>query len=162
VPELTTLRLQLHTLTIDEAHALVAGDDLPGWPFAEGYPLPDTRDGVGCFLRHGNRAFGVHLVVRQEDGLVIGDGGFVGPPVDGAVAIGYEIVPSARCRGYATEVICALAQWALRQPGVLEVRAETLPDNEPSIRALLRAGFADAPSHDTMRRFALRAAPTEG
>ena len=57
--------------------------------------------------------------------------------------IGYAIVPSARRQGYATEAIAALTEWALAQPEVDEVRAQTLPDNEPSIRALLRAGFAE-------------------
>jgi RimJ/RimL family protein N-acetyltransferase len=121
--------------------------------------LPDTTDGVSFFLRHREREYGVHLVVRRDDGRVIGDGGFVGPPADGAVAIGYEIVPSARGQGYATEVIRALAEWALGQPAVGEVQAETLPDNEPSIRALLRAGFAEVEPGANVRRFAMQATP---
>jgi RimJ/RimL family protein N-acetyltransferase len=162
VPDLATPRLLLHALTVEEGAALAAGDGLRTWPFAEGYPLPDTRDGIGVFLRHGDRDFGVHLVVRREDGLVIGDAGFVGPPSHGAVSIGYEIVPSARRRGYATELIRALVGWALRQPGVSEVRAETLPDNEPSVRALLRAGFAEDEPGTRVRRFVLRAGTNEG
>jgi RimJ/RimL family protein N-acetyltransferase len=161
VPDLATPRLLLHALTLEEATTLAAGDRLAEWPFADGYPLPDTLDGVGFFLRHRNRDFGVHLVVRREGGLVIGDGGFVGPPSEGVVAIGYEIVPAARRRGYATEVIRALAEWALRHPGVQEVRAETLPDNEASIRTLRRAGFAEAEPGENVRRFVLRAGATE-
>lgn len=157
MPDLATARLDLHALTTDEALALVAGEELPEWPFAEGYPMPDTLDGVGLFLRHGDRAYGVHLVVRQEDGLVIGDGGFLGPPSDGAVTIGYEIVPVARRQGYATEAIVALAAWALGQPGVTEVRAETMPDNEGSIRALFKAGFSEVAAGEHVRRFALSA-----
>jgi RimJ/RimL family protein N-acetyltransferase len=153
VPDLATPRLLLHALTIEEATAIAAGESLGDSPFAEAYPLPDTLDGIGFFLRHSDRDFGVHLVVRREDELVIGDAGFVGPPSGGAVAIGYEIVPSARGQGYATEVIQALTEWALRQPGVEEVRADTLPDNEPSIRALLRAGFAEAERRENVRRF---------
>jgi RimJ/RimL family protein N-acetyltransferase len=159
VPDLATRRLHLHALTIEEATALAAGQSLAEWTFADDYPLPDTTDGVGFFLRHRDRDYGVHLVVRREDGRVIGDGGFVGPPADGAVAIGYEIVPSARRRGYATEVIRALTEWALGQPSVEEVRAETLPDNEPSIRALLGAGFVELEPGANVRRFALRGYP---
>jgi RimJ/RimL family protein N-acetyltransferase len=157
MPDLTTSRLLLHALTVEEAEALVAGEPLAGRAYADGYPLPDTLDGVRLFLRGRDRDFGVHLLVRREDGLVIGDAGFVGPPVDGAVAIGYEIVPSARRRGYATEAIVALSGWALGRSGVGEVRAETLPDNEPSIRALLRAGFVEAEPGERVRRFVLRA-----
>jgi RimJ/RimL family protein N-acetyltransferase len=158
VPDLDTPRLRLHALTLEEATALAAaGERLDEWAFARDYPLPDTRDAIAFFLGHGDRDFGVHLIVRREDGLVIGDGGFVGPPSKGTVAIGYEIVPSARGQGYATEVIRALGDWALRQPGVGEVRADTLPDNEPSIRALLRAGFTESERGENVRRFVLTA-----
>ena len=67
--------------------------------------------------------------------------------------IGYAIVPSARRQGYATEAISALSGWALAQPEVGEVRAQTLPDNEASIRALLRAGFEETHGNEKLRRF---------
>jgi ribosomal-protein-alanine N-acetyltransferase len=157
VPDLWTARLLLHALTVVEARAIRVGEKLPERPFAPGYPLPDTFDGLGLFLGHGDERFGFSLLVRRADGLVIGEIGFVGPPRDGAVTIGYAIVPSARRRGYATEAISALSAWALGEPDVREVRAQTLPDNEPSIRALLRAGFVeDAPS-GKVRRFVLSA-----
>jgi ribosomal-protein-alanine N-acetyltransferase len=69
--------------------------------------------------------------------------------------IGYAIVPEARGRGYATEAIAAISDWALAQPGVGEVRAQTLPDNEASVRALLRAGFTEIEPAEKVRRFAL-------
>jgi RimJ/RimL family protein N-acetyltransferase len=73
--------------------------------------------------------------------------------------IGYGIVPGERRRGYATEAIRGLSRWALRQPGVGEVQAQTLPDNEPSARALLRAGFVEGEPGENVRRFALRSLP---
>jgi [ribosomal protein S5]-alanine N-acetyltransferase len=156
VPELTTPRLLLHPVTLEEAKTLQAGEALPGWPYAPGYPLPDTLDAVGLFLRHRDPDFGLYLIVRRADKLVIGDGGFVGPPSAGAVSIGYEIVPAARRQGYATETIRAFAAWALGQPGVDEVRAQTLPENEASARALLRAGFVEGEATAKVRRFSLR------
>jgi RimJ/RimL family protein N-acetyltransferase len=155
VPDLTTARLLLHALTVDEARAIRTGQKLPTWPFAAGYPLPDTFDGLGLFLGHGDERFGFSLVVRQADGLVIGEIGFVGPPREGAVTIGYAIVPSARRQGYATEAISALSAWALGEPDVREVRAQTLRDNEPSIRALLLAGFVEDEPSGKVRRFVL-------
>jgi RimJ/RimL family protein N-acetyltransferase len=155
VPDLTTARLLLHALAVDEARAIRAGQKLPAWPFAAGYPLPDTFEGLGLFLGHGDERFGFSLVVRQADRLVIGEIGFVGPPRDAAVTIGYAIVPSARRQGYATEAISALSAWALGEPDVREVRAQTLRDNEPSIRALLRAGFVEDEPSGKVRRFVL-------
>jgi len=153
VPDLETPRLRLHALAADEAEALAAGQLPAGWAYAPGYPLPDTRDGVGLYLRHGDQAYGFHFVVRLEDDLVIGEIGFVAPPRRGVVMIGYAIVPSARRQGYATEAIAVLTAWSLAQPGVDRVRAQTLPDNEASIRALLRAGFDEDEPGAKVRRF---------
>jgi len=157
MPDLATPRLVLHALTVDEARAVRAGEALPDYPFEEGYPLPDTHDGLGLYLRHGDERFGFSLILRREDGRVVGEIGFVGLPVKRAVTIGYAVVPSARRRGYATEAISALSEWALAQPDIDTVRAQTLPDNEPSIRALLRAGFAEEPPAGRVRRFVLSA-----
>jgi RimJ/RimL family protein N-acetyltransferase len=153
VPVLTTARLELRPLTLDEARTIRARGTPADVSFAAAYPLSDTYDGLGLFLRHGDERWGFSLIVRREDQLVIGEIGFVGPPQNGAVMIGYAIVPSARRQGYATEAIAALAAWALAEPDVEEVRAQTLPDNEPSVRALLRAGFAEQPPGQKLRRF---------
>ena len=147
------MRLRLHALTVEEAESLEAGGLPEDWAYAPGYPMPDTRDGVGLYLRHGNREYGFHFVVRREDARVIGEIGFVGPPRDGAVMIGYAIVPTARRQGYATEAIAAVTEWSLGQYEVETVRAQTLPDNEASIRALLRAGFEEDEPGPKTRRF---------
>jgi RimJ/RimL family protein N-acetyltransferase len=156
VPDLETARLSLRALT-GEQGALLAEGELPdGFAYGEGYPMPDTQDGVKLFLRHGVREYGFHLIVRREDGRVVGEIGFVGPPRGGAVTIGYAVVPDARRQGFATEAIEALTSWAIGQPGVEEVRAQTLPDNEPSIRALLRAGYSEEAPLEKVRRFTYR------
>jgi ribosomal-protein-alanine N-acetyltransferase len=83
---------------------------------------------------------------------LIGSGGFTSPPVDGTVAIGYSLLPAYRGKGYATEAVRALTDWAFSHPTVLKIIAETLQDNRPSIRVLERAGFhrarkASEPGH---------------
>lgn len=75
---------------------------------------------------------------------LIGCGGFTSRPVSGVVAIGYSLLPGYRGRGYATEAVKALVQWAFSHTEVREVVAETLPDNGPSIRVLERCGFMRA------------------
>ena len=153
MPDLETNRLRLHALTAEEAEVLGSGVLPDGWSYADGYPLADTKDGVGLFLRHGDRDYGFHFVVRREDERVIGEIGFVEPPKGGSVTIGYAIVPSARRQGYATEAIVAVTAWSLAQAGVTCVRAQTLPDNEASVRALRRAGFEEDEPGPKVRRF---------
>jgi RimJ/RimL family protein N-acetyltransferase len=157
VPDLETARLSLRALTGEQGAVLAEGELPDGFACGEGYPMPDTRDGVKLYLRHGVREYGFHLMVRREDGQVVGEIGFVGPPRGGAVTIGYAVVPDARGQGFATEAIEALTAWAIEQPGVEEVRAQTLPDNEPSIRALLRAGYTEEAPLEKVRRFTYRA-----
>jgi RimJ/RimL family protein N-acetyltransferase len=156
VPDLETARLSIRALSGEQGAALAEGELPDGFAYAEGYPMPDTRDGVKLYLRHGVQEYGFHLIVRREDARVVGEIGFVGPPRGGAVTIGYAVVPEARRQGFATEAIEALTSWAIEQPGVEEVRAQTLPDNEPSIRALLRVGYAEEAPLEKVRRFTYR------
>ena len=69
-------------------------------------------------------------------------GGFKGPPQDGTVEIGYSVLPQFQGRGYATEMVRALIDWAFAQPGVLRIVAETTENNVASMRLLHRLGFA--------------------
>jgi 8-oxo-dGTP pyrophosphatase MutT (NUDIX family) len=83
--------------------------------------------------------WGAWLLFRGEE--VVGDAGFKGPPQHGEVELGYSIVPEHRRRGYAIEAAKALVDWALGQPGVERVLAETEPENAPSQRVLERVGM---------------------
>jgi [ribosomal protein S5]-alanine N-acetyltransferase len=74
-------------------------------------------------------------------GAIVGSGGFKGPPVDGAVEIGYNTAIACRGRGLASEGVSRLVRIAFLQAGVSEVRAETALDNAASRRVLLKAGF---------------------
>ena len=72
---------------------------------------------------------------------LVGGGGFKGAPVDGCVEIGYETRVAYRRKGIATEAVGAQVFWALNQPNVARVLAETRGDNLGSIRVLTKLGF---------------------
>lgn len=59
----------------------------------------------------------------------------------GRAAIGYWIAPSRRRRGYATDALRAIADWALRLPEVYRLELFIEPWNEGSWRAAEAAGF---------------------
>jgi len=97
--------------------------------------------------------YGVWVLIERSSQMVVGDAGFMGPPgADETVEIGYSVVPDRRGRGYATEAVRSLVEWAFDQPDVIAVVAGCAPDNTPSIRLLERVGFQRTdPKGDELR-----------
>jgi RimJ/RimL family protein N-acetyltransferase len=64
-------------------------------------------------LREGaDAAWGTHVFIERSSGRVIGYGGYAGPPQDGAVELGYSVLPDARGRGVATAAAQVLVERA--------------------------------------------------
>jgi RimJ/RimL family protein N-acetyltransferase len=74
--------------------------------------------------------------------VLVASGGFKGPPQEGTAEIGYSVLPQFQGRGYATEMVGGLVGWAMGQPGVARIVAETEWANPASVRVLTKAGFA--------------------
>lgn len=118
----------------------------------EDWPPETIRDATPWFLSQLTADAGLagwlcwYGIVRggatQPDALAA-SGGFLGPPTDGAVEIGYSVLPGWQRQGLATEMAAAMTAWALRQPGVERVRAEADAANTPSVRLLRRLGFTE-------------------
>ncbi len=79
--------------------------------------------------------------IERKNGSHVGDLCFKGLGSDGSVEIGYGISEDNQGHSYATEAVDAAAAWALKQPGVCRVEAETAPDNTASQRVLEKGGF---------------------
>jgi RimJ/RimL family protein N-acetyltransferase len=148
--EILAGRVVLREVLPGEAGRLVDGGPRDrSW--ADGYPLPGTLPPARALIaqdhdRQWRPGFGMYQIVLPatdgaEEATVIGDIGFHTAPLVGSVEIGYGIVPIHRGHGYVTEAVTAVTAWALGQPGVTEVRAETDPDNVASQNVLIRAGF---------------------
>jgi ribosomal-protein-alanine N-acetyltransferase len=108
-----------------------------------------------------------YFVRDEEDAprVVIGNGGFKGKPsADGVVEVGYSLFPQFQHRGYATEAVGALVDWAFAHDDVQSVIAETLPELDASIAVLHRLGFTQTPesSEPGVIRFARRAVQAFG
>ena len=81
--------------------------------------------------------WGVWLVINKETNTIIGDIGFKGKPnSDNTVEVGYGFIPSAHNKGYATEAVKEIIEWAFSFKNVDKVIAECLVDNFASIRVL--------------------------
>ena len=83
--------------------------------------------------------WGPHLVFA-EDGALVGNAGWKGPPVEGVVELGYAVAPARQGRGIGTAVVRELVARA-RTAGVREVVAHTLAEVSPSTSVLARCGF---------------------
>jgi [ribosomal protein S5]-alanine N-acetyltransferase len=85
-----------------------------------------------------------HAVVLE--GQAIGHAGYHGPPGVNALSnpeaieIGYNIEPSFRGRGHATEAAAELLRRA-EERGVRHYIASCSPDNEPSLAIIRKLGF---------------------
>lgn len=131
------------------ALARVLGAAVPSdWP-----PEYHDRDTLEFWrerlLEPGAAGWWLHYAVLIEPGspTLVGSVGYKGPPTDGAVEIGYSVVPSWRRRGLATEACRALiaAAW---ERGATVVLAHTLKHLTPSIGVLRKLGFKSAESSE--------------
>lgn len=83
----------------------------------------------------------LRAIVRNEDGVVIGQCGFHGVPDDvGRAEIGYTIFEPFRRHRYATGCAQGLVDWA-REQGLRSVVAAVSTSNEASLKVVKKLGF---------------------
>lgn len=83
------------------------------------------------------------FLIRKTDRTVIGSVVFKdGPNKNGEIEIGYGLGKNFEHCGYMTEAVKAMCDWALEQPVISHVIAETDIDNPASQNILKRCGFS--------------------
>lgn len=132
-----TKSLKLVAQTLEEVRAMVQAMD----PTEKAELSVDWLARVHASTSADPWTHGFSFVHRDSD-LVIGKGGFKGPPTpDGVVEIAYGVAPDHRGKGYATEAAQALVAYAFRSGQVRVIRAHTLPGSNASNRVLAKSGF---------------------
>lgn len=92
------------------------------------------------------------IVLRGPERSMIGHIGFHGGPgrnarkAPDAVEVGYTVFAEHRRRGYATEAVRALLDWA-RAQGIDRFIASVGPENEPSLAIVRQLGFLEVGRH---------------
>jgi glutathione peroxidase len=127
-----------------------------GWV---GFPdaLPLAVDGA---RKDPGNEWGTHLFFDDQDGALVGFGGWKDAPRAGIVELGYAVAPARQGRGIATDVVRELLRRA-REAGVDMVIAHTLPEESASTAVLHKCGFtrgADSadPDEGTVWRWEMR------
>ena len=130
-----TKRLRIYPAAREQMEIFIAAEPEP--ELKKAY----TEMLEGC-LRHPDQwQWYAMWMIELRDGTHIGDLCFKGLNTDGTVEIGYGILEEYRGQGCATEAVDAVVAWALRQPFVSRVEAETEPNNSASQRVLEKCGF---------------------
>lgn len=148
-----TERLVLHPLTMAQLQAALTdrgrlgqelgvslADDLFGTPASRaiGKKLEIMAD-----LAKADHPWATYwLIIPKEMPVGVGLAGFKGYPNKiGEVEIGYGMHAAYQNKGYMTEAVAALLDWALVRPECTAVTAETEINNQPSIRVLEKVGM---------------------
>ena len=164
VEPIRTRRLEIAALTPAMIEALVDGDRAGAADLLGGASVPDDwpdrhderflRLRLGQLRAHDElQEWSVRGVVSLEDRALIGHIGFHGPPGVNAlrradaVEVGYSIFPGYRRRGFATESVRGLIEWARAEHGIRAFIASVSPDNAPSLGVVARLGMVHVGEH---------------
>jgi [ribosomal protein S5]-alanine N-acetyltransferase len=144
-----TNRFQLIAVKLPHLQAFAQGKDrlaallqvtVPdSWPtFPEAFGLPeDASADESAFGEWGGYFF-----IHAQDRVLVGNGGFKGrPDASGAVEIGYEIASEYWNRGYATEIVRGMLDFAFAHADVKTVMAHTLGTPNASNNVLQKVGM---------------------
>lgn len=153
--ELTTARLRLVPLALDDLRLAVRRPAALARRLGVRAPLEPRSAELGAIfeaeerrlaleMEHDRWAFLWHVwaIIGIKERRMVGSLMFKGRPTEsGQVELGYSLDRPYRGRGYMSEAVDGVTAWALEQPHVLAVLAETDDDNIASHRVLERCGF---------------------
>ena len=132
--QLKTKRLLLVPMTRQELEQTIAREENPELKQAYGEML------AGVDADPGNALWNTPWAMRlKKEGTCIGDLGFKGAPKKGTVELGYGVLKEYEGRGYTTEAVGAMIDWAFSQDGVYAIEAEA--GNAASAHILEKSGF---------------------
>jgi RimJ/RimL family protein N-acetyltransferase len=144
---LVTPRLRLRRSASDDAAEISAYRSDPDVHIHQGWDRTDP-EGVRAEIDEmahrtpGEPGGWVQLSVEEHGGRLVGDVGLsavAGEP--GTVKVGYTIAPEFQGRGYGTEAVGALVDYAFDVLGAETVQAYADADNLPSIRVMEKVGM---------------------
>ena len=135
VTMIETKRLKIHAASRNEMEKFIEAQTVD--VLKDAY----TQMLGGCLSNPEQWEWYAIWMIELKDGTHIGELGFKGLAPNGIAEIGYGICEEYQGNGYATEAVKAAVQWALHEPNVIAVEAETELENAASRRVLEKCGF---------------------
>lgn len=81
------------------------------------------------------------IAFRKDGKEHIGTATFAGEKILGTVPLNVELMPEYRNRGFGTEIIRMMVNWAFLHKNIFEVVSKVEHENDKGINALQKAGF---------------------
>lgn len=149
-----TTRLQIKPLTYNQLVLYLSADDR----FEKEYGMtatgrvvsPAVKDMVEHFtlprMKLANDAdylfYTFWIITDKTTGIIVSELGFKGIPNNNSeIEIGYGTMPEQQGKGYMTEAVAGMIQWAAGRTDVEYILAETDENNHASIRVVQKNGF---------------------
>jgi RimJ/RimL family protein N-acetyltransferase len=161
VPRSTPPALSLRQIDRSGALSILERSCPPGRRWAVGYPTDGDLEAARLFIRRLGEGeepgpFGIFEILEGPDHEVVGGIGFHRPPgADGAVEVGYGIVPSRWNQGICTDALRVIVAVA-RDNGASRVEARSLPSNGASRRVMEKVGLHFVEVVDGFTRYETR------
>lgn len=96
-------------------------------------------------------------VISKGDNQMVADLCIVGEPnAEGEIEIGYGTYDHFQNKGFMTEAVGCIIDWAYTHPGVKSIFASTEKTNTPSFRVLEKNKFVKSGETDTLLNWRLK------
>ncbi|MBR4329913.1 MAG: GNAT family N-acetyltransferase [Candidatus Riflebacteria bacterium] len=134
---ITTERLKIYPISLDKMREIVENEKNEILKIA----YKEMLD--GCVNHPENHIWYTlwFMELKNSKNEIVGTLSFKGIDEKGVVEIGYGINDGYENKGYTTEAVKALSEWASKQPNVKQIEAETEETNIASIRVLEKSNF---------------------
>jgi RimJ/RimL family protein N-acetyltransferase len=145
---LRSTRLDLYCLTVEELFDLGLNPEVFSnrdfenpYQVLSGENLPRANRVKDVRENPENIRWYFRMIVDRERNVGVGSISFHGGPDErGMVEIGLGIAEAERGKGYATEALRGMWDWAARLPEVKYLRYTVSPDNMPSVAIIAKLG----------------------
>ena len=125
--------MQLLPIDIDEGNNLDYLNNPVCIPILDVYP--------GFYKRVGFNKPWIGYFVINNEGAIVGSGGYKGQPANGKVEIAYNTFPEYEGKGIGTAICHELVLLARKSDPLVRITARTLQDGIASISILKKNGF---------------------
>ncbi len=146
LPVLETERLQLRAFRMEDAGDLFSWASDPEMTVHTDWQphssMEDSREIIRRRIqRNAEGRAASFAIVLKEDAKVVGNISVMPQWRQGSIGMGYDIGRAYWNRGYATEAVRAAIGYSFDRLGMNRVEALCYPQNEASLRVLLKAGM---------------------